>query len=55
MPTAGFSARLDPVEIELDDSSHIMLKLLEIHDDVRAIRELLEDEDDGEQEDDDDS
>ena len=55
MPTVGFSASLDLVDIELDDSSRIMLKLLEIHDDVRAIRELLEDEDDGEQEDDDNS
>jgi len=41
------------VEIGFDDSSLIMRKLFEIHDDVRAIRELLEDEDDGAEEDDD--
>jgi hypothetical protein len=40
------------VEFDLDDSSHIMIKLLEMHEDIRAIRALLEEEaDDGEEDD----
>jgi hypothetical protein len=46
-------SRLEAVELDLDDYSRIMLKLLEIHDDVLAIKDLLEDEDDREPEDDD--
>jgi hypothetical protein len=40
------------LEIGLDDSSRIMVKLLEIHEDVQAIRALLEEDDDGEEDDD---
>jgi len=47
--------RLRLVEIGLDDASLTMQRLLAIHDDVRAIRTLLEDEDDGEEDDTDDS
>ena len=43
------------MEIGLDDASLTMQRLLAIHDDVRAIRALLEDEDDGEEDDTDDS
>jgi hypothetical protein len=46
-------SKLAAVDLDLDDYSRIMLKLLEIHDDVLAIKHLLEDEDDGEPEDED--
>ena len=43
------------MEIEFDDGSHIMMRLMQMHEDIRAIRALLEEEDDGEEATDDDS
>jgi hypothetical protein len=39
------------VEIEPSDTTRIIEKLVAIHDDVVAIRELLEEDDDGAEED----
>lgn len=40
------------MKLEIGDTSNIMLKLMAIHDDVRAIRALIEEDDDGEEDDD---